>query len=241
MDLGGESDAIRFESVSVLLGGFPALLNASLRVSHGELIYLRGPNGAGKTTLLRTLAGLTKVSRGHAWVSGLALPGAERALRDVVGLVGSKSHLYEDLTVHENLEFVRSILGLSHDRTAASQEVFGLAGRLQRQRVSSLSAGQKKRVALCALLMKNPRIWLLDEPHSSLDQQGRRLLDDILVQATSRGAVAVVASHESHMAGDVGARVLELVAGKVVDAERRPYLPPFNTASATESPGGAVS
>ncbi len=212
----GESDAICFDSVTVTLGGFPALLGTSFTAAYGDLIYLRGPNGAGKTTLLRTLAGLTKVTRGKALVVGFNLPGDERMLRRHVGLVTGKSQLYEDLTVRENLELVRSVLGLSAQRTLASQELFGVAGRLRAQKVSSLSAGQKKRVALCAMVMKNPLLWLLDEPHSSLDQQGRELLDNVLVEATRHGAVAVVASHEDAAATIGGARTLKIVAGKVV-------------------------
>ena len=207
-------DSVSLSSVTVTLAGFPALLNLTLEVRAGETVYLRGPNGAGKTTLLRTLAGLEKLTRGRASVLGVELPGGERSLRALAGMMGTRSHLYEDLTVSENLDLARRLLSVPSSRIDDAAELFGVRGRLWRQRVASLSAGQKRRVALAALVAKNPRLWLLDEPHSSLDAAGRELLDKLLVEATKRGAIAIVASHEAD-AASAGGRVVEMVGGTI--------------------------
>ena len=216
-------DSVSFSSVTVTLAGFPALLNLSFEVEAGETVYLRGPNGAGKTTLLRTLAGLEKPTRGSAMVLGVELPGGERSLRALAGMMGTRSHLYEDLTVAENLDLARRLLGISSSRIDDAAELFGVRGRLWKQKVASLSAGQKRRVALAGLVAKNPRIWLLDEPHSSLDAAGRDLLDKLIVEATKRGAIAFVATHEAE-AGRAGGRLLEMVGG-TVRAEAREASP----------------
>ena len=216
-------DSVSLSSVTVTLAGFPALLNLTLEVAAGETVYLRGPNGAGKTTLLRTLAGLEKLTRGKADILGVELPGGERSLRALAGMMGTRSHLYEDLTVSENLDLARRLLSVPSSRIDDAAELFGVRGRLWRQRVASLSAGQKRRVALAALVAKNPRLWLLDEPHSSLDAAGRELLDKLLVEATKRGAIAIVASHEAD-AASTGGRVVEMVGGTVRPAASEPSL-----------------
>ncbi len=214
-------DSVSLSSVTVTLAGFPALLNLTLEVKAGETVFLRGPNGAGKTTLLRTLAGLEKLTRGTARVLGVELPGGERSLRALAGMMGTRSHLYEDLTVSENLDLARRLLLVPSSRIDDAAELFGVRGRLWRQRVASLSAGQKRRVALAALVAKNPRLWLLDEPHSSLDASGRELLDKLLVEATRRGAIAIVASHEADAASAAG-RVVDMVGGTTRGATPRP-------------------
>lgn len=207
---------VSLDSVTVALGGFPALLGITLEIRGGELVFIKGPNGAGKSTLLRLIAGLVKLNHGSAKVAGLELPGNERALRLRVGLVSHQSHLYEDLTVKDNLELVRAAFRLQERRVLDAAELFGLAGRLGSQKVTSLSAGQKKRVSLCALVMKNPPIWLLDEPHSSLDVEGRDLLDGLIREANRRNTVVILASHEEELVTDAQARTLHLVGGRVV-------------------------
>ena len=121
---------IDFRDVVVLLGRFPALAGASATVDEGEVVLLRGPNGVGKTTFLRTCAGLNSISSGLAQVLGHDLGADRRLIRRHVGLLGHRTHLYDELTVADNLRFWASTIGVSAADAFAAAERVGLSGRL---------------------------------------------------------------------------------------------------------------
>ncbi len=207
--------------VVAVLGRFPALAGATLRVEPGEIVLLRGPNGAGKTTLLRLCAGLVPVARGRAHVLGHDLAVDRAAVRPHVGLLGHRNGLYLDLTVAENVRFWAATVGASEDEIAAAMERLGLDGRLADLPVRRLSAGQARRTALACLVARRARIWLLDEPHAGLDAAGRDELDATL-NAAARAGATVVASHELERAGSLADRVVEVIAGQVRAPDERP-------------------
>jgi heme ABC exporter ATP-binding subunit CcmA len=188
--------AVRFRSVISLLGRFPALSGVDLDVAPGEVLLIRGPNGAGKTTLLRACAGLVGVSSGEAEVLGCDLRTDGRSVRRRVGLLGHAAFLYDDLTVADNLRFSAKA---ARATTAAADEAMarlGLDGRLRDVPAAKLSAGQRRRVALAAVVARRPELWLLDEPHAGLDSGGRDLLDELVREAAAGGATVILASHE---------------------------------------------
>lgn len=201
-----------------VLGGFPVLAGADLRVACGEIVLLRGPNGAGKTSLLRLCAGLLPVERGACRVFGLDLATQREAIRPRVGLLGHRNGLYADLTVLENVRFWGSTVGATADEVAAAMERLGVADRLAGLQVRKLSAGQKRRTALACLVARRAELWLLDEPHAGLDAGGRDELDGVLRQAVRSGATVIVASHELERAGSLADRVVDVVAGQTVEA-----------------------
>jgi len=96
---------VELDDAVAVLGQFPALAGATLRVDEGEIVLLRGPNGAGKTTLLRLCAGLLPLVRGTGSVLGLDLTTHRESIRRTVGLLGHQNGLYLDLTVSENVRF----------------------------------------------------------------------------------------------------------------------------------------
>lgn len=202
----------------VVLGRFPALAGASLRVEPGEIVLLRGPNGAGKTTLLRVCAGLVPLSRGTGRVAGCDLTHDRAAVRARVGLLGHANGLYSDLTVRENVAFWGATVGASRDDISAALDRLGLSTRLADVPVGRLSAGQKRRTALACLVARRSQLWLLDEPHAGLDASGRDELDATLRQAVSVGATVMVASHELERAGSLATRVVDVIAGQSHEA-----------------------
>jgi heme ABC exporter ATP-binding subunit CcmA len=199
-----------------LLGRFPALAGATLRVDAGEIVLLQGPNGAGKTTLLRVLAGLVGVTQGEARVLGIDLVTDRKAVRRHVGLLGHANGLYDDLTVRENVAFWAKAARASTGEVDTALAALGLDGRLATVRAGRLSAGQRRRTALAALVARRPELWLLDEPHAGLDAAGRDRLDDLLRRATAAGATVVVASHEIERAAGLAHRTVTVVGGQVV-------------------------
>lgn len=197
----------------VLLGSFPALAGASLTVEPGESILLKGPNGAGKSTLLRLCAGLLRPERGNARVLGEDLATNRRAVRPRVGYVGHRSMLYDDLTVSENIRFWGRAAGVDEAQQLAAADRLQVADRLRDVAVSHLSAGQRRRTALAVAAARRPELWLLDEPHAGLDQDGRDVVDSLISDAAAAGGAVLVASHELDRADAVVDRSVSIVGG----------------------------
>jgi len=210
--------AIRLHDAVALADRFPLLAGASFEVAEGEVVHLRGPNGAGKTSLLRVLAGLVEVRSGTAVVLGHDLRTDRRSLRRDVGLLGHQSFLYEELTVAENVRFALRAARGDEDAIVPALDRLGFRGRLAGTLVGRCSAGQRRRAALAVLVARDPRLWLLDEPHAGLDEEGRALLDGLVTESRARGRTVLVASHEHERAGLLADRVVCLAGGQITKA-----------------------
>ncbi len=210
--------AVSFRGAVTLLGRFPALAGVDLDVGVGEVVLVRGPNGAGKTTLLRLCAGLLPLDSGEATVLGHDLRHDRRALRRRVGLLGHASGLYDDLTVADNVRFWARAAGATAADADRAMELLELDGRLAPVLVARLSAGQRRRTAVAALVAPRPEQWLLDEPHAGLDQPARDVLDSLIRDAAAAGATVVLASHELERALGVADRSVVLAGGVVQPA-----------------------
>ncbi len=213
---------VSLRAAVALLGHFPALASVHLTVNRGEVVHLQGPNGAGKSTLLHLCAGLQRLTSGAAVVLGCDLgPGAPNhhraALRRRVGLLGHQTALYDDLTVAENLNLWARMSRVDQATVPATLERVGITHRLASVAVSGLSAGQRRRVGLAAVAVRRPELWLLDEPHASLDRQGRRMVDELVSDAAAAGATVIMASHEPGEASTVATRTVTLTAGTVTN------------------------
>ena len=207
--------AIRLRSTVALLGRFPVLAGVDLDVDRGQIVLLQGPNGAGKTSLLRACAGLLPVVAGQAEVLGHDLTRDRRTVRPDVGLLGHATGLYDDLSVEDNVTFSVRAAGRSRQAVGPALGRLSLDGRLRAVAVGRLSAGQRRRVALAALVARAPDLWLLDEPHAGLDLEHRDLLDGIIREAVAGGATVVMASHEHERAGPLAGRTLTMGGGQV--------------------------
>ena len=210
---------VRFRSAVALLGRFPALAGVDLDVGAGEIVLLQGANGAGKTTLLRACAGLVQVVSGEARVLGHDLLHDRRTVRRSIGLLGHAGAMYDDLSVEDNLRFAVRAGGGNVAAVGPAMASLGVDGRLRSVSVGRLSAGQRRRVSIAALVARAPALWLLDEPHAGLDADGRSLLDDLVRSAAAGGATVVMASHEAERAGALAARTVVLGGGRVLQRE----------------------
>ena len=211
---------VSLQGVVALLGRFPALAGADLEVGESEIVLVQGPNGAGKSTLLRVCAGLLRIESGRAEVLGHDLVADRAAVRRSVGLLGHDTALYDDLTVEENLRFWARASRIDDEAVPAALDRLGVAERLRDVAVRNLSAGQRRRTALAAVVVRRPRLWLLDEPHSGLDQSGRDLIDQVILDAASAGATVMLASHELDRTLDLATRHLTVAGGTITSDER---------------------
>lgn len=209
------TSVVHLSQAVALVGRFPALAGVDLTVQPGEIVLVRGPNGAGKSTLLRLCAGLLPLHRGSGQVLGhdLGRRADRRRLRREVGLLAHATFLYDDLTVAENLTFWAGANRAEPEVVEAVMARLGLDGRLRHVRVAGLSAGQRRRTSLAAMVCRRPRLWLLDEPHAGLDNEGRDLVDDLVRDAAAAGATVLVASHELERAAGLATRTVVLAGG----------------------------
>ncbi|HET6448463.1 MAG TPA: ABC transporter ATP-binding protein [Conexibacter sp.] len=155
----------------------PVLTGVELELEAGEVAWIAGANGVGKTTLLRIVAGLLTPDHGTVHVHGIAPDGDRVGYRRTIGLVSAGDRgLHARLTVRQDLRFWAdlALLGRAQARAAVERTLAAFAlGELADCRVDRLSMGQRQRVRIAMAFMHEPRLLLLDEPTTSLDQDGR--------------------------------------------------------------------
>jgi ABC-2 type transport system ATP-binding protein len=187
----------------------PALKNARLHVQRGEFFGLLGPNGAGKTTLISLVCGLLHPDGGTIRLDGHA-PAADRdKLKSLIGLVPQEIALYPTLTARENLLFFGRLYGVAHveDHAAAALDRASLTARKD-DLVSGFSRGMRQRLALERALLHDPRLLLLDEPFTGLDDASVDALVGRLGELRAAERIVVVVTHDL----DVAERLLDKVA-----------------------------
>lgn len=212
---------VELRAAIALVGRFPALAGVDLDVAKGEVVLLRGHNGAGKSTLLRMCAGLIPVASGSAVVLGHDLSRDRWAVRRRIGLLGHETFLYEDLTVVENLAFWSRAAGATIDDGMAALDRLGVPHRLHGVTVRSLSAGQRRRVSFASMIARRPELWLLDEPHAGLDQDGRDIVDELVREAVRHGVTVLFVSHELERAHAIADRRVTIAAGIIESKDPR--------------------
>jgi heme exporter protein A len=169
-------------------------VGVSFQARPGELIDLRGANGTGKTTLLRALAGLTPKAEGSVTISQPDGAPIEQA-GDAVHFLGHADGVKRNQAALGQLLFWAQFWDAPRAQAAVALAAVGLAG-LEELPARSLSAGQRKRLALARLLLAFRPIWLLDEPTSALDTEGREVLGAMMRTHLDAGGLIVAASHE---------------------------------------------
>lgn len=175
--------------------GFRRLVtDFDLTCAPGDIIALQGPNGSGKTTLLRAIAGFHTPAVGRITLS--RTQGAEiEEPGEVLSFLGHQDPIKAGEKLIDQLRFWADLCGASRDRVTETLARVGLTKQADLQG-GVLSAGQRKRAALARLLLEDRAIWLLDEPASPLDQEGRALLGALLDQHAKQGGIILAAVHD---------------------------------------------
>ena len=175
----------------------------SFSVKDGEVLYLKGPNGCGKSSLLRIMAGLLKPTEGVLYWNEENISKSIGSYLGEFQYVGHQNAVKGALSVKENLEFWAKIYNLKYNNIAIDDalQAFRLDG-LADLPARFLSAGQKRRLNLCRLSATNSRIWLLDEPSTSLDDAGSLCLKELITSHLDRGNMVIMATHEPNLEND---------------------------------------
>ncbi|WP_199509727.1 ABC transporter ATP-binding protein [Nucisporomicrobium flavum] len=210
---------VRLEHLTkVFPGGTTAVDDLSLTIADGEFLVLVGPSGCGKSTVLRMIAGLEDVSAGEVFIDGDAVTGWPPKLRDIA-MVFQNYALYPHMTVQQNMGFA---LKLRHvDKAEAQRKVndtaalLGLSALLERKPVA-LSGGQRQRVAMGRAMVRQPRVFLLDEPLSNLDAKLRVSMRAELARLHQRYRITTVyVTHDQVEAMTLGDRIAVLDRGRL--------------------------
>ncbi len=197
-----------------------ALARVSFECDAGEIVGLLGPNGAGKSTLLAILATLLKPSAGRVEYGERNADAAGAALRARLGMLGHDLYLYPELTARENLLFFARLYGLAdaEARVARGLEKAALTERANDQ-VAGYSRGMRQRLALERALVHGPRLLLLDEPFTGLDQASASALVERLRGLREEGCLVLVATHDLDVVDGLLTRVMYLRQGRLVADE----------------------
>jgi multiple sugar transport system ATP-binding protein len=224
---------VKFEGVHKLFGVEAAVEDLNLTVEGGEFMVLVGPSGCGKTTTLRMLAGLERPSYGRILIGDKLVNNVPPRFRDVA-MVFQSYALYPHMNVYDNLAFgmrARGAAGaLVDERVKETAEVLGL-GQLLKRRPSELSGGQRQRVALGRALIRQPQVFLMDEPLSNLDAGLRVQMRAELSRLHDRFRVTTMyVTHDQVEAMTMGDRIAVMNSGRLqqVDAPETLYDNPAN-------------
>ncbi len=198
-----------------------ALAHVSFECRAGEIVGLLGPNGAGKSTLLAIFATLLAPSSGAVRYGELTTSEGGPALRARLGFLAHDLYLYPELTARENLTFFAKLYGLANpdDRVAEALDHAKLTTRAD-DRLMGFSHGMRQRVALERALLHRPRLVLLDEPFTGLDQASTMALVTRLRQLSSDRCVTILATHDLDVVDTLLTRVMYLRNGRAVATER---------------------
>ncbi len=203
--------------VGHIYGERAAVADVHLDVVAGERVAIAGPNGAGKSTLLRMVATLLRTGTGTLTVLGEELPGGARRARCGIGYLAHDPLAYLDLSPRQNLQLYADLFGVqdADRRIDDLLERVDLIARAD-DPVRVLSRGMAQRLALARMLLHEPRLLLLDEPHASLDAAGTALLDAELATMHADGRAAVIVTHEVERIASVADRLVVMRRGRIV-------------------------
>lgn len=159
------------------------------------MLLLEGRNGCGKTSLMRAIAGMLSLETGEVLWNNVPVLKQRQAFHGALVWLAHRTGLKGDLNMLENLRFEESLRPQSG---RDQEEVFMRLGieRLRRLPLRSLSAGQQRRVALARMLLADVPLWLMDEPFTNLDREGRKLVMELAEEHLAAGGLCVMAAHQ---------------------------------------------
>lgn len=207
-------NTVRTEAVTKLYGLTRALAGVDAEFQAGKVTVIEGPNGSGKSTLLNILAQEARPSSGHVLYGGRRI--RRGRLRSRIGVLAHQSMLYPDLTGDENLTLFASLYQVAEaaDRIKELKRRFHI-GRFAERPARTWSRGQLQRVALARTLLGSPRLLLLDEPSTGLDNRSVELLVQAIQDEREHDSIVVVVTHDLGFSNEIADAVVRLKQGRL--------------------------
>jgi ABC-2 type transport system ATP-binding protein len=210
--------AVEARELSKSYGQLLAVDKLSLEINEGEVFAFLGPNGSGKTTTIRMLCGIITPTSGQGHVLGFDIATHSEDIKARIGYMSQRFSLYEDLTVHENLDFYAGIYQVPRERRAERVgeliAMAGLTGR-ERQLAGQLSGGWKQRLALGCAIVHQPPLLFLDEPTAGVDPVSRRSFWTLIYGLARSGVTIFLTTHYIDEAEHAD-RVALMLGGRMV-------------------------
>jgi len=211
---------IKTERLTKRYGNFTAVDDLNLEVKEGEIFGLLGPNGAGKTTTILMLLGLTEPTSGKAWVGGFDSTRNPIEVKRIVSYLPDNVGFYEDMTGRENLRFTARLNGIAE--AGIENQIDSLAkkvglGEAIDKKCGTYSRGMRQRLGIADVLIKDPKVVVLDEPTLGIDPKGiEEILAIIQELARKDGRTVLISSHLLHQMEKICDRVGIFVKGKLL-------------------------
>jgi ABC-2 type transport system ATP-binding protein len=210
---------IRIINLRKQYGRLAAVDNLNIEVAPGEIFGFLGPNGAGKTTTIRVMMGILKASSGRVILGGHDVEQEPQQAKAIAGFIPDRPFIYEKLSGKEFLTFIAKLHRMETARLRRRidelLEYFELAN-WQDELVEGFSHGMKQRLVLCAALVHEPRILVVDEPMVGLDPKGARTIKDLFRSLAKNGTTVFLSTHSISVAEEVCHRIGIIQKGHLI-------------------------
>jgi ABC-2 type transport system ATP-binding protein len=210
---------IELRNIAKTYGSYTALHQLNLSVPAGEVFGFIGPNGAGKTTTIKIIGGILAPTEGTVRIAGIDMARDPVAAKQRIGFIPDRPYLYEKLTGMEFLQFTADVYGVSHEvfqeKAVTLLEMFALADWGE-ELIESYSHGMKQRLIMCAALLHEPEVLVVDEPMVGLDPVAIRMVKNLFRDLARKGVAVFMSTHTLAVAEDICDRIGIIHRGRLI-------------------------
>jgi ABC-2 type transport system ATP-binding protein len=210
---------IELRNIAKTYGSYTALHQLNLSVPAGEVFGFIGPNGAGKTTTIKIIGGILAPTEGTVRIAGIDMARDPVAAKQRIGFIPDRPYLYEKLTGMEFLQFTADVYGVSpavfQEKAVTLLEMFALADWGE-ELIESYSHGMKQRLIMCAALLHDPEVLVVDEPMVGLDPVAIRMVKNLFRDLARKGVAVFMSTHTLAVAEDICDRIGIIHRGRLI-------------------------
>ncbi|OIO75123.1 MAG: hypothetical protein AUJ85_04060 [Elusimicrobia bacterium CG1_02_37_114] len=210
---------IRIVNLTKCFGKHKALDNLNLEIPAGEIFAFIGPNGAGKTTTVKLLSGLLKPTSGSVSICGYDVQKEHIKVKKIIGLLPDRPFIYSKLTGIEFLQIIGDIYGIpGNEQKSRIPELITMFGMDEfiNELIESYSHGMRQRLILASILLRQPKVLILDEPLVGLDPKMARLVKDMFIELSNRGITIFMCTHILELAEKLSHRIGIIDNGRLI-------------------------